>query len=216
MNRHDPPDPAPPVGPELDPDETQDRPGCGWMLLLGLIGVTTLVAFGVWAAGQIHQRNLAQPLLANFRLPDPTIRPPDPDLELKIFLIARDRFLSAQSRMIPGQAQDIERIHQIARELELTPATGLLQSPLAGGASIRGLYLLDSILYLDLSRQFRHHEQPSPVLERLMVYSLVNSFMLNAPSLRGVRVMIDGETVRTAWGWLDLTSPLGPDLSLAK
>ena len=33
---------------------------------------------------------------------------------------------------------------------------------------------------------------------------------------QGVRFMIEGETVETAWGWLDLSSPLAPDLSLVR
>ncbi len=219
--------PADPTTTEIDPltgepvpAAEQERGGCGWMLLLAMIGVTALVGFGLWAAREIQQRNLAQPLLANFSgisaLPTGSIRPAGPDAELKIYFIAREQFLAPQARMVPGGASDIERIHRIAHELESPPATGLLDSPLAGEVNIRGLYLLDRILYLDLTRDFQQRVAASPIQERLAVFSLVNSFMLNVQELGGVQLMIEGEMVPTAGGWLDLSTPLGQDLSLVR
>ena len=81
---------------------------------------------------------------------------------------------------------------------------------------MRGVYLLDGIIYLDLSQTFTRPEEPTPLGERLAIYSLVNSFMLNLQSLRGVQILIEGQIAQSAWGWLDISTPLGPDLSLIR
>ncbi|MCE5230346.1 GerMN domain-containing protein, partial [bacterium] len=112
-------------------------------------------------------------------------------------------------------SDDAGRIHQIARELGNPPGSGLMETPLLGGAP-RGLYLLSGIVYIDLNREFLQAPNQSPAMERLAIYSIVNSFMLNLPSLKGVQIMIDGQVVRSAWGWMDISSPLGPDLSLVR
>lgn len=208
------------AGEEPAEPEIQERPGCGWSLLLGLMGLAALLVFGLWAAHEINRRNLIQPMAASFEginwLPD-TPSPTLPDYEIKVYFIAGGQFLSAQSRTSHGAGEVAERLHQIASELGNRPAgSGLLESPLANGASIRGLYILNDIAYVDLSREFLQPENPSPILERLSLYSFVNSIMLNMPTIKGVQFLIDGQSAKTAWGWMDLSSPLGPDLSLIR
>ena len=196
------------------------RAGCGWTLLLILLGTTALVGFGFWAAHEIRMRNIAQPLLESFggvsMLPASPVRPPDPEQEVRVYYIARDGMLSPQSRLLRGAAGEAARLHQIVRELQAPPSTGLLASPLAGGVEVRGVYLLDGIIYLDLSQTFTRPEEPTPLGERLAIYSLENSFMLNLQSLRGVQILIEGQLAQSAWGWLDISTPLGPDLSLIR
>jgi hypothetical protein len=89
------------------------------------------------------------------------------------------------------------------------------------GTSIRALYVVGNVLWLDMSPAFLKPDNPSPLMERLVVYSLVNSFLLNdpnpsQPTVVGVCFMVDGKPIDSAWGWLDLSSPLGADLSLIR
>lgn len=215
---YSPSDEVPIEDPASEP-EVAERPGCGWSLLLGLMGLVALLAFGFWAAHEINRRNVAQPTTASYEgmkwLPD-SPAPTVPDYEIKIYFIAGGQFLATQSRTSHGTSEVAERLHQIARELSNPPGTGLMESPFIAGTTVRGLYILNDIVYLDLSREFLQPPVPSPKLERLALYSFVNSIMLNLPSIKGVQVLIDGQITRTAWGWMDLSSPLGPDLSLIR
>ncbi|MCE5228787.1 GerMN domain-containing protein, partial [bacterium] len=179
-----------------EPAEAEERPGCGWSLLLGLMGMAALLVFGLWAAREINKRNVAQPLTANYNmLPATAPIPASPEQELKIYFIAGGQFLAQQSRRSRDINDDAARIHQIARELANPPGSGLMETPLLGGAP-RGLYLLRGIVYIDLNREFLQAPNQSPAMERLAIYSIVNSFMLNLPSLKGVPIMIDGQVVR--------------------
>ena len=135
-------------------------------------------------------------------------------MRLQLYYIVRGEGLAPQTRQLRRPAQSVEHVYLIAREIQRPPETGLLRSPLPPGSHIRGLYLYEGIVWIDLDEPFLQPKDPSPQLERLVIYSLVNSFMLNDPTLQGVRFMIEGKPVETAWGWLDLSSPLGPDLSL--
>jgi hypothetical protein len=85
---------------------------------------------------------------------------------------------------------------------------------LPGKTVIRAAYILDGIVWIDLSKDFQQPKNPSPLAERLTVYALVDTFLLNAPDLLGVRILVEGQPVSTAWGWLDLSAPLGINLSL--
>ncbi len=199
-----------------EPAGAVERPGCGWSLLLGLMGMAALLIFGLWAAHEINRRNIVQPLAGSYRmLPENQPRPQEAEQELKIYFIAGGQFLTAQSRTSRDATDATARIHQIARELANPPAGGLMESPLIGGAP-RGVYILGGIVYVDLNRDFLQPKHPSPALERLTIFSIVNSFMLNVPNLNGVQILVDGQTIRSAWGWMDISTPLGPDLSLVK
>lgn len=200
-----------------DPAEAAgERPGCGWSLLLGLMGMAALLIFGLWAAREINRRNIAQPLAGSYRmLPEDQPKPQGPEQELKIYFIAGGQFLSAQPRTSRDTPDEAGRIHQIAHELANPPGSGLMETPLLGGAP-KGIYILGGIVYVDLNRDFLQPPNPSPTLERLTIYSIVNSFVLNVPDIKGVQILVDGQVLRSAWGWMDISTPLGPDLSLVR
>jgi hypothetical protein len=203
-----------------DEDELEagEGRGCSWFLIMGLALVLCVIGGVIWGVREIATRNMAKPLAQSFSdislLPAPRIEPEKGDMQIQIYYIIRGQALTADSRQIRKPATGIERMHLIAQQFTTPPKNGLLQSPLPEGTTIRGLYLVDGFVWLDLSAEFLNVKNPTPLQERLTIYALVNSFLLNDPTLKGVRIMIDGKPVSTAWGWLDLSSPLGPDLSL--
>ncbi|HOE95065.1 MAG TPA: GerMN domain-containing protein [Candidatus Sumerlaeota bacterium] len=203
------------------PDELEEEVrewGCGWLLLLILLGLTSLFAVGWWGVNEITRRNMVEKLDKSFfhlsLLPQPKVETAEPDLTVQIFYLVRGRGLAAQKRELRYHADSRERLYQIAHEMQRPPTTGLLESPFPKGTEIRAIYLHDGIIWIDLNEAFLQPEHPSPLLERLVIFAIVNNFMLNEPTYRGVRFMIEGQPVNSAWGWLDLSSPLGPDLSL--
>lgn len=228
---------APPQGapadylPEGYADEEEDEPergrGCSWFLILGLALILCVGALVTWGVREITNRNLAAPLTQTFQdaslMPSARVAPALSDLQIQIYYIAGGRALAAEPRQIRKPASTLERLHMIRQELAKPPKSTLLESPLPKGTTIRALFMLDRVVVVDLSPEFLKVESPTPQRERLMVYALVNSFLLNKGEDQSpdqgpiaVRLMVNGYPIDTALGWLDLSKPLGPDLSLVK
>lgn len=203
-----------------EPLDTEDESlgWFGWRLLFVLLLMAALLAAGVWGVRRAMQSVMVAELDQSFRnvslLPQPRVQPESVEMKLQIYYVAGGRMLGATERLLRQTVGSTERLHLIARELQEPPGSGLYASPFPPAGEIRGLYLFEGMVWIDLNEAFRERAQTNPLTERLMIYSIVNSFLLNDTSLEGVRFMIEGQPVKTAWGWLDLSSPLGPDLSL--
>lgn len=192
--------------------------GWGWIFGVAAFVAIALVGMGAWGVHEMMQRELVRPIRTVFRdvslMPNQSPRLAQPEQQIKLFYLVRGRALSPQTRELPRAAGAIERLHAIIEALRAPPDAGLIEGPLPPGTDVRGLYVLDGIVWLDLGETFRRPAEAGPLRERLTVYSLVNSLLLNNPQFQGVQFMIEGRPVQTAWGWLDLSSPLGPDLSM--
>ncbi len=199
-------------------EKTRGGIGCGWLGLIILMGLVGLGGAGFLLVREIERRGLVERLETSFGhvslLPQPRVAASEPGLKVQVYYIVGNQGLAARPRRLTRPAQGMERIHLIAREIQRPPQSGLLRSPFPPGTGIRAVYLYDGVVWVDLDGGFLEVEDASAQSERLTIYALVNSFMLNDPTLQGVRLMVEGRPVETAWGWLDLGSPLGPDLSL--
>ena len=208
--------------PEIDPPmiepENETARGCGWLLVFILTLVVGIIALVSWGVIHMVIGTTVQPLHQNYRTlslrPAQRIQAPKAEMQLQIYYVARGRALAAEMRRLRKPATENERLRLIAQELRKPPSGKLLENPLPPGTDIRGVYLLNGIAYVDLTIDFTKVERPTPLRERLAIYALVNSMMLNNRSIQGVQIMIDGRPANSAWGWLDISSPLGPDLSL--
>lgn len=195
-----------------------ERRGCSWLLVFVMLAILGVIALIYWGANRMIYTMIVKPSSVNYSmvslLPTERIQIPSADLQLQIYYIAGGRALAPETRRLRKPATENERLRLITQELMQPPAGKLLENPLPGGTTIRGAYLLNNIAYVDLSIEFTKVDRPTPLRERLAIYALVNSIMLNNRSIQGVQIMIDGRPAATAWGWIDLTSPLGPDLAL--
>lgn len=198
--------------------EIERARGCSWLLVFILtfvVGSIALISYGV---NRMIGATIVQELHQNYRaislLPSHKIQTPKGDMQLQIYYIARGRALAPEARRLRRATSENERLRLIAQELRQPPSDRMLENPLPSGTEIRGVYLMNNIAYIDLSSEFTKVERATPLKERLAIYALVNSLALNNPSIQGVQIMINGWPAATAWGWLDISSPLGPDLSL--
>lgn len=212
--------PAPAAWSDADDDaEPLPAGGLGWRPLLWLSGLAVLALACALLLRSVVAGGMADQWKRAFYdvslLPTSGLQQTPPELQLQIYYIVGGQALAPQTRRLRKPAGGLERVYLVARELE-NPPGGAFESPLPHGAKIRGLYILEGIVWVDLTGEFLNPALASPQSERLAIYSLVNSFMLNEPSLQGVRFMIDGRPVTSAWGYLDLSRPLGADLSLVR
>ena len=196
--------------------------GCGWaplIVLLTLAGIGAVAYFGLAA---VRRGSMADKLEARYGgvslLPGAQLKQVEAESQVRLFFVSQDGGLVAQTRTLHRAGSGMERAHVIARELNKPSASPTFQRPLPEGVNIRAVYLEEGVLLVDLSAELLQVAEASPMRERLMIYSIVNSLMLNdeTQSFQGVRFMIDGRLRDAAWGWLDLSAPLGPDLSLTR
>ena len=210
----------PTLPPPPEPERAARGGCCGWGALMILIALIAAVCGLWWALRAAVTRGVAEPVQQTFDqvslLPSDRIQIAEPDLEIKLFYVAQGRELEAQPFRLPKPGGTAERVHIIAQQLQAAPPSDSLASPLPKGTTIRAVYVLNGIVWLDLSKEFLTPAKPTALGERLAVYGLVNSFLLNDQTLRGVRILVDGRQISSAWGWLDLSNPLGPDLSLVR
>lgn len=105
-----------------------------------------------------------------------------------------------------------ERHRLILREVLSPPPPGPFEAVVPPETELRGFYIVGRTAYIDLSQEFVEPESPSPLAERLAVYGIVNALVLNSPDVDAVQILVEGEPIETAWGWLDTSSPLGANL----
>jgi germination protein M len=89
-------------------------------------------------------------------------------------------------------------------------------SPLPPETTVRAVFLAaDGTAYLDLSSEAQSNASPGIRGENLAVYSLVDSLAANIPSVKSIKILIQGQEVETLSGHVDLTNNFVADVSYA-
>jgi len=124
--------------------------------------------------------------------------------------------LYAEPRDLPPLVDLPARISRVVEELLAGPSESGRFRLLPEGVALAGVHVsVDGIAYVDLASA----DLPAPPAsgsteERLAVYGLVNSILVNAPELRGVVLLWNGQQRATFSGHLDTTRPLTTDRTL--
>jgi spore germination protein GerM len=86
---------------------------------------------------------------------------------------------------------------------------------LAASTNVRAVFLTpEGTAYVDLSNDLLRNISPGIETEFLSVYSVVNSITTNIPSVKRVKILIQGQEVDTLEGHADLTDAIVPDPTL--
>ena len=135
---------------------------------------------------------------------------------VELYFPGPQAMLVAERREL-DMAEDAEaRLDTLARALVEGPRRGDLFAPLPQGVSVRSVSLADGgRVYIDLvSEEGQGPPSGGSTEERLRVYSLVDTLVLNVDEARSAVVLWNGVQPETLSGHLDLTRPLLPDRSL--
>ena len=173
--------------------------------VLGIVAAAALVsAVLVWLLITGGQRPPSgpPPTVAG-PMPTPT---PAPQQHVTLLFTAEDGLLHPELRAVALPAETHERIRVLVGELLSGPGPGL-ESAIPYPAELLGVYVEPSgHAFIDLSAP------PAPLTgshtELMLVYSVVNTILLNCPSLVDVQLLFSGEEVSTITGHLDLSKPL--------
>jgi len=126
------------------------------------------------------------------------------------------RMLVAESRPIKWAPAEADRVRQVLLALAEGPSQRL-GHPLAAATNVRAVFLTtEGTAYVDLSGDLLSSVYPGIEAESLAVYSIVNSITVNIPSVKRVKILIQGQEVDTLEGHADLTDAIVPDPSLVK
>lgn len=136
-------------------------------------------------------------------LPTPT---PAPEQRVMLLFAGPDGLLHPELRNVPLPAEVHERVNAIVTEVLAGP-TGELQPVVPWPAELNAVFVDgEGSAYIDIT------PPPEPVngsqIELLLAYGLVDSILLNCPSLTAVQILFGGHEVPTLTGHLDLSKPL--------
>lgn len=126
--------------------------------------------------------------------------------------------LGRESRDLAVEDDPQRQLAALAAALMEGPSAPSLVPPMPPGVTVRGVSMGDEgIVYVDLVSE---DGSPPPsggaTEERLRVYSLVNTLVLNVAEARSAVLLWNGTQPQTFSGHLDLSRPLRPDASLVE
>jgi spore germination protein GerM len=188
-----------------------------------LLWVALLVVF---AAGLFYLRSLARRIFfeppshseesAKARLSAAVLQPGAGPNETAVlyFPALSARRLVAETRPVKWAPAAADRVRQVLLALVEGPRQRL-GHPLAASTNVRAVFLtMEGTAYVDLSNDLLSSISPGIEAESLVVYSIVNSITTNIPSVKRVKILIQGQEVDTLEGHADLTDAIVPDSSL--
>lgn len=125
-------------------------------------------------------------------------------------------FLVAEQRMLIPSDDPVRYGKAIIEALISGPEQGLAPT-LPGATDLRGLFITEpGVAYVDLTGNVIEAYPGGSETERMTVYSIVNSLVLNIPRIKTVKILIDGRESMTLAGHIDLRSPFRADLLLIR
>lgn len=181
-----------------------------WIAGAAAVAVLAAVALALWWSGRSGEPAAGGGGTATTRDGDELA------LSVDLYFPGDGLLLRREHRELAPAADPREQLLALARAVLAGPSTPSLHAPLPDGVDVRSLYLSpQGVVYLDLGGE---EGAPPPrggtTAERLRVYSLVNSLLLNVGEARSAVLLWNGEQPQTLSGHLDLTRPLLPDPSL--
>jgi hypothetical protein len=136
---------------------------------------------------------------------------------IKLFFAdSQSDYLIPESRNVIFFEGDITgNAKKIIAELMKGPESALIQA-IPHGTILQGITLKGTTLFLDFSPELSRNHPGGSLSEMQTIYSIVNSVLISLPSLREVKILIDGRTQETLKGHIDLRAPLKINFSLIK
>jgi hypothetical protein len=132
------------------------------------------------------------------------------------FVAADGRQLVAETRMMMRPMNPVAFGRQIVFSLLEGPRTPARRS-LPEETRLRAFYLgEDGTAYVDLDESVAQHHPGGVTLERLSIYSLVNSLVLNCDDIKMVRILIQGREAETLAGHIDIQRPFNANMLIIK
>lgn len=148
----------------------------------------------------------------------PTARSAEPEGERRIsvrlyFESADQGGLVPEERSVPLAGDLARQIQTVLKELLRGSTTGLVATLPPEAQVLEAFVSARGIAYVDFSPEIRQAAVGGSQAELVAVYSIVNSVAANFPAVKKVQILIEDKPVTTLSGHVDLSRPLGPDMT---
>lgn len=181
------------------------------------VGVSLLVLavglVGIWIVFMVReQMGIAQEVLSPLPHAEPIekIAP----TRVRLFFTAEWTSLVPEMQEIEPSGSTYERVCDILQVLLRGPQSSGLRSPIPPGVRVIGVFVNDGAITLSFSSELRDGLSVGGLAEVLCVYSIVNTVLLNCPDLKTVTMLLDGRSIETLRGYVDLSGPLVENLAI--
>lgn len=171
------------------------------------VSVLLLAALGMGAyAWHMRGRAAAGPVLsADTR---PVVPPVAGPTERVTLFVAYDNpgVLNAESAQIPLPSGRQQRAEELLRALFSLYLDKSSPHPLAPGAEIRSVYLVDpGLAVIDVNAALADGHRSGVLVEELTIASLIHTLSANVPGVLRVKILVEGKERETLAGHADLT-----------
>lgn len=167
-----------------------------------LFAVAIGMSLYVW---QLRRREVRNPPVATAQHVTPPVSGP---MEKVTLWVAHDDLgtLRAQSVSIPLTAGRQERAQELMHALLDIYEDKSSPHPVAAGAEIHDVYLVDpGLVVIDVSQPFADGQTSGILAEELTVTSMIETLSVNTPGLMRAKILVDGQERETLAGHADLT-----------
>lgn len=126
-------------------------------------------------------------------------------------------YLREEPRTLQWKEGDVpEQMRAIVEALIKGPEGDLVPT-IPAEAKLRGVEVKDQgVGVVDFSSALSANHPGGSQAEVQTIYSIVNSLALNIPSLQEIQILVEGKTLETLKGHVDLRSPFKADRSLIR
>jgi len=180
---------------------------------LAAIATGAIVTVFLFSAG----RNDAPDRAArNIAISKPEPRPANTSLVHLYFGDRDNPYLISEERIVRHSDDPTDFSRSIVKALISGPTQGLVRT-LPQDTTLRAVYLTEQgICYVDLSAAVQENHPGGVDTERLTIYSIVNSLILNIAEIRAVKILIEGQETMTLAGHIDLQNPAKANMLLIR
>lgn len=146
----------------------------------------------------------------------PAVAPPEtapaarPRIKATLFFASADgQRLVGLEREVPLADGPVAQARALVDALLEAQAPAPLTSVVPPGTALRGVYVSNrNEVFVDLDSTVRTSHPGGSMQELLTVYGLVNTLLVNLPTMSEVQILVDGREADTLAGHVDLRRPL--------
>lgn len=124
--------------------------------------------------------------------------------------------LIAENRNLPYTDNVLKLGKEIILNIIKGPKADLMRT-IPSGTRLNAFYIADNqTAYVDLSEKIKENHPGGVKTERLTIYSIVNSLILNIPEIKAVKILIGGREALTLAGHFDIRYPFNSNMLLVR
>lgn len=185
--------------------------------LIAAVAIMAAALFG-WAVMSGLGRLLSTPATP---APEPAAEAPQlapapgppaagPRIKATLFFASADgQRMVGVEREVPLAEGTVAQARALVEALLAGDAPAPLSSTIPEGTSLRGIFVSSrNEVFIDLDATVRTKHPGGSMQELLTVYTLVNTIVVNLPSVSEVQILINGQEADTLAGHVDLRRPL--------